>query len=451
MRFPYHGGVDTVKVDQTVRFAAGLSLQAETAPAVAQAADVVRMGLMGRAPDLAVVFFSSHHAEHAPEVLRTVRRELGPRTILGVSGEGVIGGRVEVERAPGVSILAACLPGTELKPFTADDFPALKAGVENEHDKLAAAIGADQDLRATLLFVDPFTLPTVNLVPALNECRARLPDGSRAGLLLGGMASSGRGPGGNALLLNDRVVRQGAVGISIRNLPGVRGVRVDSLVSQGCVGFGPSMIVTRAKGNVITQLSGRPALEVIQEVIGELPEERREKLKTGLFLGRVINEYKDRFGRGDFLIRAVIGVDQSNGAVAVNDLVRIGQTVRLHMRDALTASDDLGLMLDAQRLHAPPAGALLITCNGRGTRLFSTHSHDAAKVSQAFAPGLGGPELAKGGEIIEAPGLPGVGLAAGERHVPLAGFFAAGEIGPVGGDSFVHGHTACVAFFRPEA
>jgi small ligand-binding sensory domain FIST len=34
--------------------------------------------------------------------------------------------------------------------------------------------------------------------------------------------------------------------------------------------------------------------------------------------------------------------------------------------------------------------------------------------------------------------------------VPVAGFFAAGELGPVGDSNFIHGHTASIALFRPK-
>jgi len=217
---------------------------------------------------------------------------------------------------------------------------------------------------------------------------------------------------------------------------------VDTVVSQGCRPFGPPMVITKARGNIILQLAGRPALEAVHEAVGDLPEEDRQKLQAGLFVGRVINEYKDRFGRGDFLIRNVMGVDQKSGALAVGDLVKTGQTIRLHFRDATTASEDLSLLMDAQKLYDRPAGALLITCNGRGSKLFGRPNHDVAAVLRAFAPASSGEELAKSGHSI-APASPG------QPHpIPLAGFVAAGEIGPIGGGSFLHGQSACVALFR---
>jgi len=222
----------------------------------------------------------------------------------------------------------------------------------------------------------------------------------------------------------------------------VRGpVRIDAVVSQGCRAFGPNMVVTKARGNIIFQLGGHPALEAVQHAIEDLPEEQRPLLEGGLFLGRVINEYKDRFGRSDYLIRNLLGVDKNSGALAVGDMIRVGQTVRLHVRDSTAASEDLALLLDAQQLHERPAGALMVTCNGRGTRLFPTPHHDAAAVVRAFRLPEGGEERAKGGRAIDPQ----------DRPLPLAGMFANGEIGPIGGQSFLHGHTAVAALFRSGA
>lgn len=103
-------------------------------------------------------------------------------------------------------------------------------------------------------------------------------------------------------------------------------------------------MITKARGNIIFELGGRPALRVLQEAVAELSEEQRAKLPGGPFIGRVINEYKERFGRSDYLIRTVMGFDPNTGAVAVGDLVRVGQTIRFHARDAQTASEDLALL-----------------------------------------------------------------------------------------------------------
>ena len=179
--------------------------------------------------------------------------------------------------------------------------------------------------------------------------------------------------------------------------------------------------MTRANQNVIQELGGKPPLAQLQELFPSLTPAEKMLIQRGLHVGRVINEYQERFGRGDFLIRNVIGADPDSGAMAIGDYVRTGQTVQFHVRDAASADEDLSLLLSQQQSGAsPPAGGLLFTCNGRGTRLFDQPHHDAALVRRFW------------------------------NNLPLAGFFAQGELGPVGGKNFVHGFTASLVLFSAD-
>ncbi len=422
-----------------IRCAAALSAQPETGGAVRAASEDCLAQLGAGGCDLALVFFTGHHAEQAPAISSVVRDILRPVHALGVSAESVLAGGVELERTPGISILAMSLPGVRLCAFTSDSFPPLNAKEPEHVEVLAGGIGSAPDTAATFIFADPFSIPTLQLIPALNRARRAGPDGLPAGRVFGGLASAARAPGGNALFLDDRVARFGAVGVTLSGA-----VEVDTLVSQGCRAVGQTFVITKAKNNLIMQLGGKPAREVMKEVVSAMTPSDRGALSAGLFLGRVINEYKDRFGRNDFLIRAVTGEDPTSGSIAIGDFVRAGQTVQFHVRDAETASQDLGLLLDSQRLYDTPAGALLVTCNGRGTRLFSDRNHDAGAISRAFGQLTAGEQLAKPGAMITPSSIPaGTGF-------PLAGFFAAGEIGPVGLDAFLHANSACVALFRAK-
>lgn len=429
-------------------FASALSALTDSERAVRAAAEscAAQLAARGARCDLAVLWFSSHHVEQAATMSAALRQILGPTHALGISGESVISGAQELERTPGVSVLAASLPGVRLAAFTSDAFPPLDADEPEHVAVLSGGIGAASDTAATLIFADPFSIPVLQMIPAFNRARRRSQAGAAAGVLVGGLASAARAPGGNALFVDDRVRRFGAVGVTLSGP-----LRVDTIVSQGCRAVGEPLVITRARNNLILQLAGRPARDVMREVVSEMSPPDRGALSGGLFVGRVINEYKERFGRNDFLIRSVVGEDPASGAIAVADFVRVGQTVQFHVRDADTASQDLSLLLDAQRLHDPPAGAMLVTCNGRGTRLFSKGHHDAGAISRAFTPLGAGEQLAKPGSMIASepvPGapVPGAGFA-------LGGFFAAGEIGPVGSapgsESYLHANTACVTLFRP--
>ncbi|MGD9692149.1 MAG: FIST N-terminal domain-containing protein [Phycisphaerales bacterium] len=399
---------------------AGLGAHEDAVTAAERACDAALESLReGPDPDLAMVFVSSHHADLMGAVGDVVHRRLSPATLLAVSAEAVIGGTTELEGKPGVSMLAARLPGVSVRTFTSEDLPAGEDDAERAAEKLAENFAVGDDLRAILLFADPFSAPMVRLLPALTSmCRNIL--GLNRAPIFGAMASAGSKPGVNGLIVNKRLSRTGAVGAIISG-----DISIDGVVSQGCKPFGPTMVVTGARHNVITMLSGKPALQMLHEAVEMLPPDERDQLSKGVFLGRVVNEYKERFGRGDYLIRNILGVDQGRGAFAVADLVRVGQTVRFHLRDAQTADEDLRLLLAAQKLKREPAGALLLTCNGRGTRLFDAPDHDAKALAEGIKHESG-------------------------AEPPIAGFFAAGEIGPVGDEAHLHGQTAVAAVFRPR-
>jgi small ligand-binding sensory domain FIST len=234
--------------------------------------------------------------------------------------------------------------------------------------------------------------------------------------VIGGLASGASAPGKNALLVNDQVVRDGAVAVAFSG-----DVAVDVIVSQGCRPVGPALEVTDARDNVIRRLEGKPPLDHIQSLVEELSSEDRELLRNGLFVGRAIDSSKEMLGRGDFLIRGVTGLDQRNGSIAVGDFIEEGEIVQFHLRDAVTAREDLEMMLTPQSLFGQPSGAFLFSCNGRGTRLYDHANGDISPIREFFP------------------------------RINVAGFFCAGEIGPIGGKNFLHGHTASLALIRPQS
>jgi small ligand-binding sensory domain FIST len=257
-----------------------------------------------------------------------------------------------------------------------------------------------------LLLADPFTFPADYLLQRLQEDR---PDT----VVVGGMASGGNAPGENRLFLDHSSRDSGAVGVVLGG-----NVRVRSLVSQGCRPIGEPMVVTHAERNLIYQLGGRSALDQLQQLFRESPTHEQQLMQNGLHVGRAVSEYQDQTRVGEFLVRNVLGVDHESGVVAIGDFVRPGQTVQFHLRDERAASDELRQLLTNHRRQYASHGALLFTCNGRGTRLFSKPDHDALAISELLG------------------------------DIPLAGFFAQGEIGPIGGANFLHGFTASVAVFE---
>ena len=389
-------------------------------------------------PDLAILFFSTHHLEAIPTILPIIHKKLAPGRFIAVSARDVLAGETELESTAGLSLFAASLSGTTIDIYDPQSLPAAPNNTPDELAAVASAASMDHaDHRATILFLDPYSVPANSLLSTLTKARATVHpriDDSTQPPILGGMASAGDRPGTNLLVIDDHLKSQGGVAIALRG-----NIDVQPLVSQGCRPIGEPMIITKGKGQLIFELAGKRAGEVLAETLDSLPTHRRQQLQKGLFVGRAVSEYKDRFGRDDFLIRNVIGVEKNHGAIAIADLVRTGQTIQFHIRDSGTADDDLQMLLDRERLYEPPAGALLFSCTGRGQHLFDEPHHDARAFVRAFGTtAADGASRAKAGEPVERP----------DRPFPLAGFFAAGEIGPVGDGVYVHGHSACAALFR---
>lgn len=390
-------------------FASALTDTEVTGEAINEVLARVADRLDGHA-DLAVVFVTPHHRDQFDLISRRIESVLSPTVCIGSTAGGVIGSKTELESSPGLSVLAAKLPGAKLASFDSHLFHT--AGPEPDaarlNDFVDDLLTSVEKPNGLVLLADPFSSPMSNLLPALSKSLPEVP-------IVGGMASGSRQPDGNRLLIDGRLQTKGAVGVAFGG-----NAHLDCTVSQGCRPIGTPLVITKAQRNVVMELAGQNALEVAREMLETLPEEDKRLLQSnGWLVGRVINEYQERFGRGDFLIRPVIGLDPNGGYFAIGDAqVRVGQTIQFHVRDQRTAREDFTMLLEAQKLYGPAAGALLFSCNGRGTNLYSEQHADASMVADALG------------------------------DIPVAGFFAAGEIGPIGNQSFLHGHTASLAVIR---
>jgi small ligand-binding sensory domain FIST len=378
------------------RFGAGLAADADLVRAAEDATARALAPLGGIAPSLVCTFVCGTDPDSVEAALSRVASLAGSATTLGCSAGGVIGDERAVEASSAVSVWAAVLPRTTMRTFHLE--------VMRTPDNLAVVglpeHAGESDL--CLLLADPYSFPADGFVTRFNDTAVGLP-------VAGGMASGLLGAGGSRLLVDGRVVDRGAVGVLLRGQVGAR-----TVVAQGCRPIGPTMVVTKAEGNVILELAGIPAMRKLEEIVTELPADEQALASRGLQLGVAMDEYAEVHERGDFLVRAVMGVDEPREGLVVGDLVEMGRTVRFQVRDAQAADDDLYEMLADPGLVE---GALLFSCNGRGANLFASADHDPQVLAERFA------------------------------HAPVGGFFAAGEIGPVGGRNYLHGFTASIVAF----
>ena len=375
-------------------------LTADAREAARRAVDEARASLGGLPPALAVLFASAHFFDSAEDLAVAVTEQAGPVPLIGCVAEAVAGGPREVESEPAVSLwLAAGLGPVETYAM---EFVRTSSGGTFGGYRFDAEPGG-----VHLMLCDPFTFPAGDLLAHLND---HVP----GTVVMGGMASGGLRLRQSRLFLDGRVLAEGAVGAHLPE------AEVHPLVAQGCRPVGDPYTTTRAEGNVIFELGGRPPVVRLQELAAALSSRDRELLVQGLQVGVVIDEYRAESRQGDFLIRSVVGADPESGAIAVGEEIAVGQTVQFHVRDAESADEDLQRTLarEAAVLDGrPAAGALLFTCNGRGSRLFSGPDHDAGLIAKMLG------------------------------KIPVAGFFCAGELGPVGGQNFLHAFTASIALF----
>ena len=391
-----------------MRWGSTISQHLETSRATLDAADGARL-VLGDAPvDLAVVFLSPQHIARAGVVLEVLAERFPGAVLLGCSAQSCIGGGMEVEEGPSLSLTLAHMPDVSLHPFHVA--PETLARVAQAPGQWLDITGvAPDDEPAFVLLGEPSTGDTEALIHSLEVAYP-------GAVQIGGLASGARQPGGDVLLLRDGVLSQGYVGLACAG-----NVVIDTVVAQGCRPIGQPMFVTRSEQNLIFELDGRSPLSVLNELAADANERELRLYQTSLFIGIQMHPERVELGRGDFLVRNVLGMDRDTGALAIGAPIEDTQVVQFQIRDGETAAEDLSLGLSQHRdSHPEAASALLFSCLGRGRGMYGVENHD----SDAFRRIAG--------------------------DVSVSGFFCNGEIGPVEGRTFLHGYTSAFGIFRPK-
>ena len=391
-----------------MQWASAVSTEREITAAVAELKRELARKTGNATADLVTAFVTPHYEDDLGRLPRLIADSFAPKTFIGCTAIGVIGGGRELEDVPGLALTSAVLPGVEITPFHLGpgDLPDLDSGP----DRWVEALGVDREPTPHfLMLVDPAGAGGFDPRPLLMGLDYAYADATKVGGLASGLQ-------GNRLFLDGGVHAGGCVGAALQGA-----VAVDTVVSQGCRAIGEPMTVTGCSGYFLSELDGRSAVEALIDLYHSLGEEDQELLRRALHVGIASTELKEDLGQGDYLIRNVLQLDHEKGTIAVGDKLRTGQTVRFHLRDSDTASEDLTLMLERYRREkqeAAPDGVLLFSCNGRGKAFFGEPDHD----SRLFSDAVG--------------------------EVPLGGFFCGGEIGQVGGSTYLHGYTSAFAIFR---
>ncbi|HEY9736978.1 MAG TPA: FIST N-terminal domain-containing protein [Trichocoleus sp.] len=406
---------------EPMKWISAMSTRASLEGAVGEVAEQIRSRFTGT-PDLGLVFISSAFTSEFPRLLPLLQEVLPMPVLIGCSGGGVIGmtadnETLEVEETSALSLSVAALPGVSVQSFhfSSDDLPDL----DSPPDAWIDLVGVDpEDKPQFILMADPFSAGINDLLQGLDYAYP-------GAVKVGGLASASSYTRTSGLFCDRTLYEDGVVGVALSG-----NVTLDAIVAQGCRPIGSPYRVVEAERNIVLKLEDpdkgdelRPPLEILQELFQTLDEEDRSLAQNSLFIGIAQDGFKQTLEHGDFLIRNLLGVDPKVGAIAIGDRIRTGQRVQFHLRDARTSADDLETLLSRYRLQnqveaVSPVGALLFSCMGRGEGLYNEPNFDSRLFSRYL------------------------------QQVPLSGFFCGGEIGPIGGTTFLHGYTSVFGICR---
>lgn len=394
-----------------MHWVSAISQKEQILDALDEVSGALLSGLAGDSIDLLFTFPSQHYLFDYGRILPRLTENLGAARIVGCSAHSAIGSHLELEQGPGLSVIAAHLPGVEvsISHVTRSKLPPLDGSPQPWRDLL----GVDPLLRPDfVVLADPYSLEAQKLLTGIDYAYPQ-------STVVGGLASGAQGPRGNALFHRDRIHRTGAVVIALWG-----NVKLDALVAQGCRPIGKPARVTECDGHLLTGIDEQSPTEYLASLYETLDDHTRGLVRHALHVGVVVDELREELGPGDFLVRNILGMHQESGVVAVGSDLRRGQTVQFHVRDQATASRDLAERLSRYRRDHPAdqvAGALQFSCLGRGQALSGTPNHDIGLVQEELGP------------------------------LPVAGFFGNGEIGPVGPTTHLHGYTTVLGLAKPRS
>ena len=357
------------------------------------------------------MFPSQHHLFDYGRILPRLRENLGSVRTVGVSANSVVGSHLELEHQPGVSAIAAHLPGVDIaiRRVTRSDLPPLDGSPQPWRD----LIGVDAQLKPDfIVLADPYSLEVQQLLTGIDYAYP-------GSTVVGGLASAAQGPRGNGLFLDREIHRSGALVLALWG-----NVKIDAIVAHGCRPIGKPARVTECDGHLLTGIDDQSPTAYLSSMYDSLDDDTRALVRSSLHLGIVVDELREEIGPGDFVVRNILGMHQESGVIAIGSDLRHGQTVQFHVRDGKTATRDLTDRLDHYLRNFGTdqiAASLQFSCLGRGQAFLGVPNHDIGMLQQTLGP------------------------------LPVCGFFGNGEIGPIGNSTHLHGFTTVLGLLRPRS
>lgn len=386
------------------------------------------------APTLGLLYITDHYAAHAQEILDLLSAEL-PEVPdwSGTVGVGIASNNVEYFDEPALAVMLCELPHDQYRVFSGvSPLPSIASGRFKAHTALVHADSSTPD------------------VAGLIEEMAQRVD---SGYVFGGLASSRNGTVQFALSGYGNVKGQGAAGgVFNGGLSGVaftQGAALMSRVTQGCQPISGNHTITGCENNVVTELDGQPALDVMLAELGislDQPREALAKVRTtlvGLSSPDDVPNDTHLHRAGQFgtevVVRHIIGLDPARKGIAVTDALSVGMTLAFCERNAAAARADLVRVCAEIREELEPEELTLEVASALSAPEAESAPHPARRIAGAIYVSCSG----RGGPHFGAPSaeLQIVRRALGD--VPLVGFFAGGEIAR----HHLYGYTGVLTVF----
>lgn len=385
----------------------GYSQDADSRRAGRSVAEAVGKGLYGQTPDILLLFATVGH--DIPALLWGIREVTGDVPLVGCSGAGIFTRRGADEATHSAALLGVAAPGIRFSPFLVEGLSRAPEATGRDIGRRVAEAGIPGDApHFVLLLPDGLTVNGDRLLAGIEAGAGRRVD------CVGGTAGNDYRFSETYQFGEGRVTRDAVAGLVVS---GALNYRIG--VSHGSEAMGLFRTVTRARRNVVHEIDGRPAVDLLRTLLGE------ERLAD---LGQVINlfelgeAFEERDYSGDIINRAIIGLEPDAGSITLGAEVAEGAKIRLTRRDpdrVLAGTRSVAARVMAGLEHPDEAALIYFNCSGRGAYLFGDSEPDVNALASALGPSA----------------------------API-GFFCFGEIAPVAGQNHFHNYTGVLLGFE---
>jgi small ligand-binding sensory domain FIST len=337
------------------------------------------------------LYITDSLAPYLQTLLDEFRQQTGIKDWIGTVGAGICCSGREIYDEPAAAIMLATLPENSYRLFP--------SGINNLSDMLMEnrAWINEHAVHFGVVHGDPRNSHIGQIIDSLST-------ELDPGFLVGGLTSAS----------DDSFMQQIAGDICEDGLSGVllsAEIPVISGLTQGCTPLANKHTITRAEGNILAELDGRPALDVFKEDIGEVLAKDLSGVAGYIFAGLPVAGSDT----GDYLVRNLMGIDPDEKLLAIGDNLENDAPIIFCRRDRVTAREDMLRMLGdlGKRSKGQIKGGLYYTCMGRGRHQFGEDSEELKMIRDQLG------------------------------DFPLVGFFANGEIS----HNRLYGYTGVLTLF----